>query len=77
MADSSGGKDRPRGFAIFIELLQQWWQHRVSFLISLAITLTALGLYVVTYIGVLRRSLLVVPFERSGKLAEAELLTHK
>jgi adenylate cyclase len=51
MADSSGGKQGPRGFAIFIELLQEWWQHRVSFLISLVITLTALGLYVVTYIG--------------------------
>jgi adenylate cyclase len=51
MADSSGGKQGPRGFAIFIELLQEWWQHRVSFLISLFITLTALGLYVVTYIG--------------------------
>ncbi len=51
MADSSGGKQRPRGFAVFIELLQAWWQHRVSFLISLIITLTALGLYVVTYIA--------------------------
>jgi len=51
MADSSGGKQGPRGFAIFIELFQEWWRHRVSFLISLVITLTALGLYVVTYIG--------------------------
>jgi adenylate cyclase len=51
MADSSAGKQRPRGFAVFIELLQEWWQHRVSFLISLVITLTALGLYIVTYIG--------------------------
>jgi len=34
-----------------VELLQEWWQHRVSFLISLVITLSALGLYVVTYIG--------------------------
>ena len=51
MADSSGGKQRPRGFAVFIELLEAWWQHRVSFLISLVITLTALGLYVFTYIG--------------------------
>ncbi|HEV7512911.1 MAG TPA: adenylate/guanylate cyclase domain-containing protein [Candidatus Acidoferrum sp.] len=51
MADSSGGKQRPRGFAVFIELLQEWWQHRVSFLISLIITLTALGLYVFTYIA--------------------------
>jgi adenylate cyclase len=51
MADSSGGKRRPGGFAVFIELLEAWWQHRVSFLISLVITLTALGLYFVTYIG--------------------------
>jgi adenylate cyclase len=51
MADSSGGKQRPGGFAGFIELLEAWWQHRVSFLISLVITLTALGLYVFTYIG--------------------------
>ena len=51
MADSSGGKHRPGGFAVFIELLEAWWQHRVSFLISLVITLTALGLYVFTYIG--------------------------
>jgi adenylate cyclase len=51
MADSAGGNRRPRGFPIFVELLQEWWQHRVSFLISLVITLTALGLYVVTYIG--------------------------
>lgn len=51
MADSSGGKQRPGGFAVFIELLEAWWQHRVSFLISLVITLTALGLYVFTYIG--------------------------
>ena len=51
MADSSGGKQRPGGFAVFIELLEAWWQHRVSFLISLIITLTALGLYVFTYIG--------------------------
>jgi adenylate cyclase len=51
MADSSGGKRQAGGFAVFIELLEAWWQHRVSFLISLIITLTALGLYVFTYIG--------------------------
>jgi adenylate cyclase len=51
MADSAGGNQRPRGFAIFVELLQEWWQHRVSFLISVVITLTALDLYIVTYIG--------------------------
>ena len=51
MADSSGGNSRPRGFALVKELFQTWWQHRVSFILSLAITLTALGLYVFTYIG--------------------------
>jgi adenylate cyclase len=63
MADSSGGKRRPGGFAVFIELLEAWWQHRVSFLISLVITLTALGLYVFTYIGE-RPSPLLVFMER-------------
>ncbi|MDP9339575.1 MAG: adenylate/guanylate cyclase domain-containing protein [Acidobacteriota bacterium] len=51
MAASAGGPGQPRGFAVVFELLQSWWQHRVSFLISLAITFTALGLYVFTYIG--------------------------
>jgi adenylate cyclase len=51
MAASATGPEQPRGFAVVFELLQSWWQHRVSFLISLAITLTALGLYVFTYIG--------------------------
>jgi adenylate cyclase len=51
MAAPIGGTTRPRGFAVVFELLQTWWQHRVSFLISLAITLTALGLYIFTYIG--------------------------
>jgi adenylate cyclase len=51
MAASSGGTQRPLKFAVVFELLQSWWQHRVSFLISLVITITALGLYVFTYIG--------------------------
>src|SRR6202035_265857 len=51
MADSAGGKQQPRGFAIFVDRRQEGWQHRVSFVISLVIPLTALGLYVVTYIG--------------------------
>ena len=51
MAASAAGPEQPRGFAVVFELLQSWWQHRVSFLISLAITITALGLYVFTYIG--------------------------
>ncbi len=42
-----------------MELLQAWWQHRASFLISLAITITALGLYVFTYIGEHSNPLLV------------------
>jgi adenylate cyclase len=51
MAASATGPEQPRGFAVVFELLQSWWQHRVSFLISLTITLTALGLYIFTYIG--------------------------
>ncbi|HME12001.1 MAG TPA: adenylate/guanylate cyclase domain-containing protein [Candidatus Acidoferrum sp.] len=35
----------------FIELLESWWQHRVSFLISLVITLAALTLYYFTFFG--------------------------
>lgn len=42
-----------------MELLQSWWQHRVSFLISLAITIVVLGLYVFTYIGERSTPLLV------------------
>ena len=51
MPVSSGETRRPLKFAVVFELLQSWWQHRVSFLISLAITIIALGLYVFTYIG--------------------------
>ena len=38
------------GFGIY-ELLVSWWQHRVSFLISLAITISALTLYFFTFLG--------------------------
>ena len=51
MPVSSGETRRPLKFALVFELLQSWWQHRVSFLISLAITIIGLGLYVFTYIG--------------------------
>jgi adenylate cyclase len=51
MATPAGGPAQPRGFAVVSALLQDWWQHRVSFLISLGITVAALGLYVFTYIG--------------------------
>jgi adenylate cyclase len=33
------------------ELLQSWWRHRVSFLLSLCITFSALVLYVFTFVG--------------------------
>src|SRR5450432_3585808 len=59
MEASSGGTGRARGLAVVLELLQTWCQHRVSFLISLAITITALGLYVFTYIGEHSNPLLV------------------
>ncbi|HVH50263.1 MAG TPA: adenylate/guanylate cyclase domain-containing protein [Candidatus Bathyarchaeia archaeon] len=38
------------GFGLY-ELLLSWWQHRVSFLISLAITISALALYYFTFLG--------------------------
>ena len=51
MATPAGGPAHPRGFAVIAALLRDWWQHRVSFLISLAITVAAVGLYIFTYIG--------------------------
>jgi adenylate cyclase len=39
-----------RGFAGLFQLLQTWWQHRVSFLLSLAITLSALTLYYLVFL---------------------------
>jgi adenylate cyclase len=38
------------GFGVY-ELLLSWWQHRVSFLISLAITVSGLALYFFTFFG--------------------------
>jgi adenylate cyclase len=38
------------GFGLY-EVLLSWWQHRVSFLISLAITISALALYYFTFLG--------------------------
>jgi adenylate cyclase len=40
-----------RGVLNAYELLQSWWRHRVSFLISVAITLAALALYYFTFLG--------------------------
>src|SRR2546428_1084159 len=38
------------GFGVY-ELLLSWWQHRVSFLISLGVTFAALALYYFTFFG--------------------------
>src|ERR1700747_2254597 len=38
------------GFGVY-ELLLSWWQHRVSFLISLAITISAFAFYFFTFFG--------------------------
>jgi adenylate cyclase len=48
----SGGKRwlRQFGFSLY-ELFLSWWRHRVSFLISVAITLAALTLYYFTFLG--------------------------
>jgi len=39
------------GILRVVELFETWWQHRVSFLISLIITLAALTLYYFTFFG--------------------------
>jgi adenylate cyclase len=50
MADSTPKWSRDRkGFGIY-ELLLSWWQHRVSFLISVTVTFAALGLYYFTFL---------------------------
>jgi adenylate cyclase len=40
-----------RGFFGLYELLQTWWRHRVSFVISLVVTFSALTLYYFTFFG--------------------------
>jgi adenylate cyclase len=51
MAAPSEGFWQRRGAFGLYELLQTWWQHRVSFLLSLSITFFALLLYVLTFVG--------------------------
>jgi len=51
MAAPSGGWWQRRGGFGLYELLQSWWRHRVSFVISLATTLAALTLYFFTFLG--------------------------
>ena len=51
MAAPSEGFWQRRGVFGLYELLQSWWRHRVSFLLSLSITIFALFLYVFTFVG--------------------------
>jgi adenylate cyclase len=51
MAAPSEGFWQRRGAFGLYELLQSWWRHRVSFLLSLSITLFALLLYLLTFVG--------------------------
>jgi adenylate cyclase len=49
-APSGGWWQRPGLFGLY-ELLQSWWRHRVSFVISLVTTLAALTIYFFTFLG--------------------------
>jgi adenylate cyclase len=51
MAAPSDGFWQRRGVFSLYELLQSWWRHRVSFIISLVVTLGALTLYYFTFFG--------------------------
>ncbi len=51
MAAPSPGFWQRRGAFGLYELLQSWWRHRISFLLSLSITFFALLLYVLTFVG--------------------------
>ena len=51
MAAPSEGFWQRRGVFGLYELLQSWWRHRVSFLLSLSTTIFALFLYVFTFVG--------------------------
>jgi adenylate cyclase len=46
----SGGFWQRRSVFNVYELLQSWWRHRVSFLLSVAITVLALGLYYYVFV---------------------------
>src|SRR5262249_52526389 len=49
-APPAGSWDRRSAFNLY-ELAQSWWRHRVSFLVSIGITLAALTLYYFTFLG--------------------------
>ncbi|HXM96707.1 MAG TPA: adenylate/guanylate cyclase domain-containing protein [Candidatus Dormibacteraeota bacterium] len=50
MAASPVGFWQRRGFISIFEVLHSWWRHRVSFLVSLVITISALALYYVVFL---------------------------
>lgn len=49
-APSRSGRQGRGAFSLY-ELLQSWWRHRVSFLVSIAITFAALTIYLFTFLG--------------------------
>ena len=51
MAAPSEGFWQRRGFFGLYELLQSWWRHRASFVISVLVTFLALSLYYFTFVG--------------------------
>src|SRR5580658_1994035 len=50
MAAPSGGWWQRRGGFGLYELLQSWWRHRVSFVLSLCITIAALTVYYLVFL---------------------------
>ena len=50
MAAPSAGFWQRRGFFGLYELLQSWWRHRVSFLLSLCITIFAFNVYYLVFL---------------------------
>ncbi|MHB8502006.1 MAG: CHASE2 domain-containing protein [Candidatus Acidiferrales bacterium] len=50
MAASSGGWWQRRGVLGLYELLQSWWRHRVSFVLSLCITIASLSVYYLVFL---------------------------
>src|SRR5215467_14415863 len=50
MAAPSDGYWQRRGLFSLYELLQSWWRHRVSFLLSLCITFLALTIYYLVFL---------------------------
>src|SRR5690348_6602767 len=51
MAAPSAGFWQRRGLLGLYELLQSWWRHRISFVISVLVTFLALSLYYFTFVG--------------------------